>query len=94
MPEGRRGVVKWFDAKRGWGFLRVEGIEEDVFLHHTELVMPGYRQVLEGQAVLLGDLIRQDGGLRAVRVTPGDGGTLRVCPKCRAEFVEPVEETR
>ena len=34
MPWGR---VKWFDAKKGYGFLTLDGEEKDVFLHVSAL---------------------------------------------------------
>ena len=34
MPTGR---VKWFDSKKGYGFIKVENSEKDVFLHVSAL---------------------------------------------------------
>ncbi|GAG03760.1 unnamed protein product, partial [marine sediment metagenome] len=39
------GVVKWYDSKKSFGFITVQG-ERDVFLHYSEI--PGDRTVGEG----------------------------------------------
>ena len=45
-----KGSVKWFDAKKGYGFLTVEG-EKDIFVHFSAIQGEGYRTLNEGQAV-------------------------------------------
>jgi CspA family cold shock protein len=44
------GTVKWFNAEKGYGFISREG-EPDVFVHHSQIQMNGYRSLTEGQAV-------------------------------------------
>jgi CspA family cold shock protein len=45
-----RGVVKWFNSAKGYGFIqRASG--EDVFVHHTAIVMEGYRTLDNGVEV-------------------------------------------
>ena len=44
------GSVKWFSAEKGFGFIaREEG--SDVFVHHSAIDMPGFRNLEEGQQV-------------------------------------------
>lgn len=45
-----RGKVKWFDAKKGYGFILREN-EPDVFVHYSDIVGKGYRTLEEGQEV-------------------------------------------
>jgi CspA family cold shock protein len=45
-----RGRVKWFNAKKGYGFISKEG-GEDVFVHHKEIQAEGFRTLDEGQEV-------------------------------------------
>jgi cold shock protein len=46
-----RGTVKWFDAKKGFGFITPEDGSEDVFVHHTNIVGQGFKTLNNGQAV-------------------------------------------
>src|SRR3984885_8439471 len=45
-----KGVVKWFNAAKGYGFIqRASG--EDVFVHFSAIQMSGYRTLEEGTEV-------------------------------------------
>jgi len=44
------GIVKWFNAEKGYGFISREG-GPDVFVHYSAIQMPGYRTLEEGQNV-------------------------------------------
>lgn len=49
------GTVKWFNARKGYGFLTPEGAEEsenaDVFVHFSNIVMEGFKSLYEGDKV-------------------------------------------
>jgi CspA family cold shock protein len=45
-----RGVVKWFNAAKGYGFIQ-RSSGEDVFVHHSAIVMEGYRTLENGAEV-------------------------------------------
>lgn len=61
-----QGQVKWFNAQKGYGFIaRDDG--KDVFVHHSEIVMEGYRTLGEGELVSY-DLRDSDKGPVAVNV--------------------------
>jgi CspA family cold shock protein len=45
-----QGIVKWFNASKGFGFIQRQS-GEDVFVHHTAIQAEGYRSLNEGQAV-------------------------------------------
>ena len=47
MPQG---TVKWFDDAKGYGFLEEDG-GGDVFIHHSEITMEGFRTLAEGDRV-------------------------------------------
>jgi CspA family cold shock protein len=60
------GTVKWFNEKKGFGFLsREDG--DDVFVHHTSIQGDGFKTLNEGQQV---EFEVQDGpkGPQAVNV--------------------------
>ncbi|MEY4532075.1 MAG: hypothetical protein RLZZ156_2798 [Deinococcota bacterium] len=44
------GVVKWFSAEKGYGFISVEG-QPDVFVHFSAIQGNGYRNLEEGTRV-------------------------------------------
>jgi len=45
------GNVKWFDSKKGFGFIAKEDGSGDVFVHFTDIVGEGYRTLHEGERV-------------------------------------------
>jgi cold shock protein len=45
------GVVKWFNAEKGYGFITVDEGGQDVFVHFSAIEMTGYRSLAEGQRV-------------------------------------------
>ena len=45
-----RGTVKWFNAKKGYGFISSE-TGEDVFVHFSEIQVEGYKTLNEGENV-------------------------------------------
>jgi CspA family cold shock protein len=45
-----QGTVKWFNPDKGYGFIsREDG--DDLFVHHSEIKMQGYRTLNEGEQV-------------------------------------------
>jgi CspA family cold shock protein len=47
------GRVKWFSAVKGYGFIQVDGIEQDVFVHFSQIHMEGYKTLHDDHAVML-----------------------------------------
>ena len=46
-----QGVVKWFNAEKGFGFISVDGGGPDVFVHFSAIQGEGYRSLDENQRV-------------------------------------------
>jgi cold shock protein len=46
-----QGVVKWFNAEKGFGFISVDGGGPDVFVHFSAIQGGGYRTLEENQRV-------------------------------------------
>ena len=45
-----KGTVKWFDERKGYGFITSES-GSDVFVHHSGIQGSGFRTLRDGQAV-------------------------------------------
>jgi CspA family cold shock protein len=45
------GIVKWFNAEKGYGFITQDDGGQDVFVHYSAIDMGGYRTLAEGQHV-------------------------------------------
>ena len=45
-----QGIVKWFNASKGYGFIQRQS-GEDVFVHFSAIQAEGYKSLNEGQAV-------------------------------------------
>ncbi len=45
-----KGRVKWFNDKKGFGFIEVKG-EKDVFVHHSGIQAEGFKTLKEGDEV-------------------------------------------
>jgi len=45
------GVVKWFNNTKGFGFIKVDDRETDVFVHYSAIAANGYRSLDEGDRV-------------------------------------------
>lgn len=64
-----RGTVKWFNEKKGFGFITPDDGSEELFIHHSNIASEGFRTLHEGQAV---EYSRGQGrkGPEATNVTP------------------------
>ncbi len=63
-----KGVVKWFNAAKGYGFIQ-RSTGEDVFVHHTAIQVSGYRTLDNGASVEF-ELKQGPKGLQAENVCP------------------------
>lgn len=60
------GKVKWFNNKKGFGFIEVEG-GDDVFVHFTAIQEEGFKSLEEGQEVSF-DIVEGNRGPQAANV--------------------------
>ena len=51
MSEVKQGTVKWFNDKKGFGFIQPSDGEKDLFVHMSEIQMDGFKTLREGQDV-------------------------------------------
>jgi len=85
--ERKTGHVKWFNARKGYGFL-VCG-SEDIFVHHSALGSVGYRYLVPGEYVefILAPVAGKPSASMASDVTGIGGGPLM----CEARKTVPVK---
>lgn len=67
MAERINGTVKWFDHRKGFGFIELSDNDNEVFVHYREIQGEGFRTLYEGQRVEF-ELIERDRGLAAENV--------------------------
>jgi CspA family cold shock protein len=60
------GRVKWFDNKKGFGFISNEA-GQDVFVHHTSIMGQGFKTLNEGEEVHF-EVVEGAKGLKAQNV--------------------------
>jgi CspA family cold shock protein len=63
------GIVKWFDERKGYGFIEQED-GPDVFVHHSGISGEGFKTLREGDRVTF-DIEQGQKGPAAVNVTAG-----------------------
>ena len=63
----KQGIVKWFNAEKGFGFISVEG-ENDVFVHFSSIQTEGFKTLEEGQKVSF-DIVEGARGPQAANIT-------------------------
>ena len=66
MPTGK---VKWFDKRKGFGFITPNEGEKDIFVHQSDIVKEGFRALEEEQLVEY-DIGEGEKGARAIDVKP------------------------
>jgi len=64
-----KGKVIFFNPLKGWGFIAREGGGKDVFVHHSQIVMEGYRKLEPEQKVEF-EIGANERGPMAVNVVP------------------------
>ncbi|TAL06080.1 MAG: cold-shock protein [Verrucomicrobia bacterium] len=60
------GKVKWFDNKKGFGFIAQES-GQDIFVHYSSITGGGFKTLEEGEEVSF-DVIAGEKGLKAQNV--------------------------
>ena len=61
------GKVKWFDNKKGFGFIAQEEPGQDVFVHHSSIKGDGFKSLKQGEVVSF-ELVQDEKGLKAQNV--------------------------
>jgi CspA family cold shock protein len=64
----KEGVVKWFDTKKGFGFISQTDGGTDVFVHYSVIKQEGFKDLEEGDRVRY-EMIPSDKGPKALAVS-------------------------
>lgn len=75
-----RGIVKWFDAKKGYGFIVGPQEGRDIFVHYTHIQGDGFRSLRDGEQVDY-ELAESEKGLQARGVRPLNREQQEVQPR-------------
>jgi CspA family cold shock protein len=62
-----QGIVRWFNNKKGFGFIQDVATNKDVFCHYSAITMDGYKSLKESQKVEF-DIVQGDKGPQAANV--------------------------
>jgi len=73
------GTVKWFDAKKGFGFITPSDGRADVFVHQSAIHAEGFRSLAEGEEVEF-DVNDNSGKSSAINVTGPHGDYVKGAP--------------
>jgi cold shock protein len=80
MPTGK---VKWFDPKKGYGFIIGEE-GQDVFVHYTSISGGGFRALKDGEQVDY-EMVKGDKGFQARNVVRPDAPAPAPAPVAQAQ---------
>ena len=74
----KTGTVVWFNGRQGYGWISVDGEDQDAYVHFTDINAKGYRTLEDGQKVRFSLVRQEDDMLKAVKVTLPNG----MPPRC------------
>lgn len=46
-----QGKVKWFSSEKGYGFISCEGVENDIYVHFSDIQMRGFKSLEQNDLV-------------------------------------------
>mmetsp|Transcript_5220 Transcript_5220/g.10735 ORF Transcript_5220/g.10735 Transcript_5220/m.10735 type:complete len:298 (+) Transcript_5220:99-992(+) len=77
----QNGTCKWFDVKKGFGFIVPDDGTEDVFVHQTAIHAQGFRSLMEGEPVEYETVMDERGRHNARNVTGPQGAFVQGAPR-------------
>jgi len=74
------GTVKWFNVKKGYGFITPANGGEDIFVHQTAIHAEGFRSLKEEEPVEF-EISDNGGKSKAINVTGPQGAYVQGAPR-------------
>lgn len=71
------GTVKWFSAKKGFGFVIQDSDKEEIFVHQSDIHAEGFRSLAEGEVVEFTVITEESGKKKATEVTGPAGAYVQ-----------------
>lgn len=62
------GKVRWFNNKKGYGFIQKDSDDKDIFVHFSAITMDGYKTLKTNDAVKF-EVVQGEKGPQAANVT-------------------------
>merc|ERR1712167_382740 len=84
------GTCKWFNSKKGYGFIKPDNEGEELFVHQSEIKAEGFRSLGEGEKVEY-KIETANGKSKAVDVTGPNGDNVKVHEE-EEEMTEKIEK--
>ena len=75
-----KGTVKWYNARKGYGFITPEDNSDDVFVHATSLKDSGLKKLFTGSEVTF-EIDQDDKGKRAKSIKVTKEENKKFCKK-------------
>lgn len=72
----KTGVVKWFNASKGFGFIVPDDGSEEIFVHQSHLKAEGFRSLREGEKVEFDVAAPEGERTKAINVTGPEGANV------------------
>jgi len=86
MSKKQIGECKWFNSKKGFGFITPKDGSEEVFVHQSAIHAEGFRSLAEKEIVEYDVAQDENGRPKAINVTGPNGGFVKGAPKPRARY--------
>lgn len=69
-----KGVIRWFNNKKGYGFIQNSADSKDIFVHYSAVVMDGYKTLKTNDKVSF-DIVQGEKGPQAANVVVTEEST-------------------
>ncbi|MFB5253023.1 cold shock domain-containing protein [Bacillus mycoides] len=71
------GVCSWFQVEKGYGFIKADSGEENIFVHHTQIYSKGLKNLTVGEPLEFELTIDPNGKKIAENVTGPNGASVQ-----------------